>query len=276
MSIDYWLDRGPHATPDRGRCAMEWVSYLAGEPHNDQPACVSPAVRSFCVALNDGLDTGARQRLRPYLTRTIGTAGDGLDDARAWMAMDWLVRVYTPAWLDLARLGDPTRRLASRGPVQEVGDLFTALEMLKFAGDEARAALMKALRRSPIGWVLPVAAERTARQAAWASGEAAVWTVVRIAIAGDAGKSGCVAARVTAGDAAAAAARAARANSRHIGSKDAARDAIAPTVDALKRSSLALLDRMLPTEPIAPAPDLEASLPVSRTADGCAAAAAAR
>ena len=54
-SGDYWLGRGPHATPDEGRCAMEWVSYLAGEPHSDRPACVSPALRSFCVALNDGL-----------------------------------------------------------------------------------------------------------------------------------------------------------------------------------------------------------------------------
>ena len=38
MSSEYWLAHGPHATPEDGRCAMEWVSYLAGEPHSDQPA----------------------------------------------------------------------------------------------------------------------------------------------------------------------------------------------------------------------------------------------
>jgi hypothetical protein len=68
---------------------MEWVSHLAGEPHNDRPACVSPALRSFCVALNDGLGNRERQRMRPYPTRTIGTVEDGLATARGWMALDW-------------------------------------------------------------------------------------------------------------------------------------------------------------------------------------------
>jgi hypothetical protein len=102
MRSEYWLSHGPHATPEDGRCAMEWVSYLAGEPHSDQPGCVSPALRSICVSLNDGLEKNTRQRLRPYLARTIGTTHDGLDEARAWMAMDWLIRVYAPAWLELA------------------------------------------------------------------------------------------------------------------------------------------------------------------------------
>ena len=83
MSSDYTLAYGTHASPNDGRCAMEWVSYLAGEPHSDQPVCVSPVLRSMCIALNDGLDQEPRQRLRPYLTRTIGTANDGLDAARA-------------------------------------------------------------------------------------------------------------------------------------------------------------------------------------------------
>jgi hypothetical protein len=77
MSSDYTLSHGTHATAQDGRCAMEWVSHLAGEPHTDTPACVSPVLRAFCVALNDGLADGPRQRLRPYLARTIGTAGDG-------------------------------------------------------------------------------------------------------------------------------------------------------------------------------------------------------
>ena len=75
MSNDYILAYGTHAQPQDGRCAMEWVSYLAGEPHCDQPTCVSPVLRAMCIALNDGLDQQPRQRLRPYLTRTIGTAG---------------------------------------------------------------------------------------------------------------------------------------------------------------------------------------------------------
>ena len=78
MSSDYRLGYGTHATPEDGRCAMEWVSYLAGEPHSDHPACVSPVLRAFCMTLNDSLEDTPRQRLRPYLARTIGTSDDGL------------------------------------------------------------------------------------------------------------------------------------------------------------------------------------------------------
>ncbi len=42
MSTDYTLAYGTHATPDEGRCAMEWVSYIAGEPHSDEPGVRQP------------------------------------------------------------------------------------------------------------------------------------------------------------------------------------------------------------------------------------------
>ncbi|MGH2908774.1 MAG: hypothetical protein ACRDK8_05710, partial [Solirubrobacteraceae bacterium] len=115
MSEDYTLSYGTHATPEEGRCAMEWVSYLAGEPHSDSPTCVSPVLRALCISLNDGLPEAPRQRLRPYLARTIGTAGDGLDERRAWLAMDWLIRTYAPRWLALVSLHSEAARLAD-GP----------------------------------------------------------------------------------------------------------------------------------------------------------------
>jgi hypothetical protein len=52
MGTDYTLAYGTHQTPDEGRCAMEWVSHLAGEPHSDAPACVSPVLRAHCTSLN--------------------------------------------------------------------------------------------------------------------------------------------------------------------------------------------------------------------------------
>ncbi len=85
MSTDYTLSYGTHATPQDGRCAMEWVSHLAGEPHSDEPACVSPVLRAFCTSLNDGLEDAPRQRLRLYLPRTIGTSHTGsTSGARGW------------------------------------------------------------------------------------------------------------------------------------------------------------------------------------------------
>jgi hypothetical protein len=97
---------------------MEWVSHLAGEAHSDEPACVSPVLRAICIALNDDLEQAPRQRLRPYLMRTIGTAQDGLDAPPGWLAMDWPTRVHPPAWLHLAGLhcsGDELAALALLG-----------------------------------------------------------------------------------------------------------------------------------------------------------------
>ena len=91
----------------------------------------SVLLRAFCVAFNDGLERRARQRLRPYLARTIGTRDDGLDEERSWMAMDWLIRVYAPAWLELMGVCEAARGLALVAPVRGVGDLPGALEALE-------------------------------------------------------------------------------------------------------------------------------------------------
>src|ERR1700757_5086802 len=127
MSSDYILSYGTHARPEDGRYAMEWVSHLAGEPHSDEPACVSPVLRAMCIALNDGLEHEPRQRLRPYLARTIGTSDDGLDMERGWMAMDWLIRAYTPAWLRAAGLGDAAASLSEPAAGGDGGSVRPAL-----------------------------------------------------------------------------------------------------------------------------------------------------
>lgn len=79
---DYTLYHGEHDASDGRRCAMEWVAYLAGEKHSDNPVCVDQRLGDFFVTLNDGLDYERRQLLRPYLARTIGTAGDGMREQR--------------------------------------------------------------------------------------------------------------------------------------------------------------------------------------------------
>jgi hypothetical protein len=253
MSSEYWLAHGPHATPEDGRCAMEWVSYLAGEPHSDQPACVSPALRSFCVALNDGLEKNARQRLRPFLARTIGTTHDGLDEERAWMAIDWLIRVYAPAWLELAGVTGAARGLTLLAPVQGVEDLTAVRATLEAARRDARAAL-QAARGSHVARALPSAAGRSARKQASAAAEPAVWVVTRIPVGGAAAQRACEQVRAAAGDGAATVARQARAGIGSTSSRAATNRALVTTAAALQQSAFALLDRMLPTQALAPAP----------------------
>ncbi|HWT22404.1 MAG TPA: hypothetical protein VN213_02750, partial [Solirubrobacteraceae bacterium] len=54
-SNPYFLAKGAHRSPADGRCAMEWVAFIAGEKHTDHPVCVSPVLQRFCIALNDRL-----------------------------------------------------------------------------------------------------------------------------------------------------------------------------------------------------------------------------
>lgn len=41
------LAHGKHGSPEGGLCLLEAVAYVAGEPHSDHPACVSPVIAAF-------------------------------------------------------------------------------------------------------------------------------------------------------------------------------------------------------------------------------------
>lgn len=117
---NYELSEGMHTDPSEGRCAMEWVAYIAGEEHSDHPVCVSPFLIRFGMALNDAMPHEQRQGLRPYLARMIGTNGDGLDRERAYLAADWAVRVVAPIALRAAWGHTLADRLASLPPIVDV------------------------------------------------------------------------------------------------------------------------------------------------------------
>jgi hypothetical protein len=251
MGTDYTLAYGTHASPEEGRCAMEWVSYLAGEPHSDEPATVSKVLRSFCIALNDGLTDGPRQRLRPFLARTIGTADDGLDGARSWMAMDWLIRTYAATWLDLAGLDQTARRVASLPAVEDSRSLAAALIVLTDARREARAAWSAAVGAPrATTWAPWLAGRAAARETAWGVAGAAGWAAARVAVGDMAGDRARAIVRDIAGDAAATVAREGGAGLGRAAARRAAREALAPVIDRLQVSIFDLLDRMLPTVPL--------------------------
>jgi hypothetical protein len=127
---------------------MEWVSSLVGERHSDAPLCVSPVLRGFCTTLNDALDDVTRQRILPYLARTIGTAGDGLDERRSGMALDWLIRVYAPTWLAAACLPHSADALRSLPAVLDTAELGIATRALR-GGSRRSGSWTGCSRRSP-------------------------------------------------------------------------------------------------------------------------------
>jgi hypothetical protein len=250
MPDQYWLSHGSHPTAADGRCALEWVAHLAGLPHTDKPVCVSPMLQQFCIRLNDALPDDQRQRMRPYLARTLGTAGDGMDDRRNWMCANWFIRVYTPAWLDLVpSLQADAETLRSLPVIASSENVARAMEDLNRSRQRAAAAGAAA---GDAAWD---AAWAAAWAAGWAAAGAAGWAAARAA-AGDAARAaswaaGWAAAGAAAWDAARAAAWDAARAAAGAAAGAAARDVLKPVTAQLQDSVLSpggLLDRMLPTE----------------------------
>jgi hypothetical protein len=227
------LDRGAHNDFESGHCALEVVSWLAGQGFTDAPECASPVLRSFTISLNDGWADAQRQKLIPFLPRMVGTAGDGQDEARSYLALDWLIRTYTPAWLDLAGLSEEARALRD---LRRIVDLAAA----QAAGPVVREAQTKAS-----------AAWDAARDAAWD----AAWDAARDAAMDAAWDAAMDAAMDAARDAARAAAMDAAWDAARDAAWDAARDALRPTVETLQASALDLLDKMIDPSAVTESPN---------------------
>jgi hypothetical protein len=268
MTSDYTLAYGTHPNPQDGRCAMEWVAHLAGERHSDQPDCVSPVVRALCVALNDGLTCTERQRLRPYLTRTIGTAGDGLDRSRGWMALDWLVRVYAPTWLRRAGLREEAARLCA-AVVRDSETLVDAVDTLEWVRRRAHRARQEQFG-DVVHWALAVASGENGSESAWSFTATGTWDAARLGLDDPAADRARSVVKSIAGDCAAIAARRAHRDPdvrrSLFGGRPSTARLLRPVIGELAESAVGLLDRMLPTVALdvapAPAPAPTALAPV--------------
>ena len=96
------LASGSHDSPDEGHCLLEVVSMFAGESFGDHPVCVCPVLAAFGRSWNDGMRSDdERAQLRQYIPSLIGTRSTKqIENRRAMMAMDWMIRTYAAAWLD--------------------------------------------------------------------------------------------------------------------------------------------------------------------------------
>lgn len=142
---------------------MEWVAYLAGERHSDQPACVCRALRQFTIRLNDCMPDDVRQRLRPYLARMIGSADDGQAPRRAWRMVDWAAREVVPLALDARGEHELAAQLRALRPVRHYPSAQQAADAL----DHARAAAgLDAATRHLLGVAASAARGRVPSQTA--------------------------------------------------------------------------------------------------------------
>jgi hypothetical protein len=181
------LKHGAHEKNDEGNaCVMEAVAYVAGRPWSDSPPCVSPVIAAFMRNWNDSLPNDAeRDRLlKPLIPVLIDTKStDRLEERRSYMALDWLIRVFTPRWLDLVPALKP-HALALRD-LEEIGDLAGATA----AGKKVTAAWAAAwdaawdaagdAARATAGDAAWAAAGDAARDAAWDAARDAAWDAAR-------------------------------------------------------------------------------------------------
>jgi hypothetical protein len=211
---------------------MEWVAELTGDAHTDRPDAVSPVAAEYVRHLNDVLADEPRQRLRPYLSRMIGTAGDGLEQQRAWSCASRLARTCLPAALDAAGLPAHAQRLRF-APAEE---LPVAIGEARAAAAAARAGARERARRACVPTEWPLHRER-ARTAARAAGRAAALDATRAALTAAAPDAERPALAGTAWAAAWDALWSAAWDGRAL-----------PTAETLRTGAFDLLDQMLPGE----------------------------
>ena len=105
------LSVGPHDDPSKGMCGMEMVSFLAGEPWSDTPACSSLAISHFVQVGNDRMDQETRDRLQLYVPKLIGTASPEHELKRAEYLAWQAIRTFAPIALDAVNLGMTAERM---------------------------------------------------------------------------------------------------------------------------------------------------------------------
>src|SRR5690606_10890017 len=139
------LKSGNHpANEDGALCVMEAVAYVAGEPWADHPQCACPVITDFMIAWNDGLPTDAeRDRLlKPLIPRLVGSRSTrAVEERRSYLALDWLIRVHTPKWLDLVpALHDHAKALRALPEIADMAGAAAAGEKVRLAQVDADAA----------------------------------------------------------------------------------------------------------------------------------------
>ena len=136
------LAAGSHNMTDGEMGLLEAVGYLAGEEWSNHPRCVCPVLGAFGRRLNDRLPYSKRQRLVPLIPELVGTAGDGYQQARGYVATDWVVRTYLHEWLKLTdRIpAEAAKRIAQLPPIADLATVRVAGAVVREIREQADQA----------------------------------------------------------------------------------------------------------------------------------------
>lgn len=184
---------------------------------------MSPALAAFGRGLNDALPNDRRQDLARFERLLPSTAGDGLDEVRGYLALDWLIREFTPAFGDLRP--EMAGAAAALRALPRIVDLRTARAAYRVVHHAHRSAVVTVT--GDIDGTVTFGDAVAVGDAAWFT----VWSTVDAA--------GHAAACATALATARCVARSV------VGVADAGRAALQSTVDAVQASAVALYADMI-------------------------------
>ena len=115
--------------------------YGAADRFADDHPSVSRVVRAMAIGLNDlpwESDEARTAALDRFTIAILGTATTEADETtRAYMACDWLIRVYAPAWLRLAGLTAEAQALEQLARVADAATVSAARPVIDAARERA-------------------------------------------------------------------------------------------------------------------------------------------
>jgi hypothetical protein len=238
---DLVITHGSHTTREDGMCAMEAVAWLAGEPHSDKPICTCPVIGGVVIGWNDSItDDETRTRLlRPLLLKLIGTRvqpspeSDAVLLTRMYIAVDWQIRTYAPAFLRAGGFLTEADALSSLSEIVDAATLDAALPAAQAAENAAGNAAENAAYNAAVN-----AAENAAENAAYNAAENAAYNAAKNAAVNAAKNAAKNAAGNAAGYAAENAAENAAVNAACKGVD------LGPVVAELQASAVKMIERM--------------------------------
>jgi len=145
------LGAGYHTKPQGSNLLLanllEAVAYVAGEDFTSYPDCVSKVLAGYGRHLCESLPHTLLQGLKPFIPRLIGTADDGRDEARSYLALNWLYLEHAPALLRLVpKLAADADRLENLSPITSAEGVIRVGKTLQKIQKRAQKALDAAIK----------------------------------------------------------------------------------------------------------------------------------
>jgi len=174
------LRSGTHSSASDGVSLMEAVSAVAGEPWSNSPSCTSPVITAYARSLNDSLPDDARQRLKVYIPRLVGTAEPDLELRRAFACADAAIRVFAPLAFKAAGLVEAAATLGALAPV-DGESAESARSAAESAESTARSAASLSTWSAAESMRMAAESARSAARSAWSAARSSAESAARSA-----------------------------------------------------------------------------------------------